>query len=204
MGVLSWMSHVLVWREDAARLDAADQPTPFFQWEVGFANGAFALAGLLAVVFDWGVGALAAVVLGCAMYLLQAGLLNGRRYFSGQSRTPARLRGSFIGNSALAVMVGVVAFWALSDAASGRSEAAGAGRDQGPETIPFSSQPAPDARRAARRRARRQPPGRRAPPSSAPDLVAEDAAGYLERQRRQQGDAEDHPRSSSSTRRDVR
>ena len=62
-------------------------PSPFFQWEVGFANGAFAVAGLLAVVFDWGVGAMAAVVLGYAMYLLQAGLLNGRRYFSGESRT---------------------------------------------------------------------------------------------------------------------
>ena len=73
MGVLSWVRHVLAWKEDAARLDAADQPTPFFQWEVGFANGAFALAGLLAVVFDWGVGAMAAVVLGYAMYLLQAG-----------------------------------------------------------------------------------------------------------------------------------
>jgi hypothetical protein len=96
-----------------------DQPTPFFQWEVGFANGAFAIAGLLAVVLDWGVGAMAAVVLGYAMYLLQAAFLNGRRYFSGQSRTTARLWGSFIGNSVLAVMVGVIAFWALSDAGLG-------------------------------------------------------------------------------------
>lgn len=110
MGVLSWVRHVLTWKEDAARLDAADRPTPFFQWEVGFANGAFALAGLLAM---------AAVVLGYAMYLLQAGMLNGRRYFSGQSRTPARLWGSFAGNSALAIMVGVVAFWALADAGLG-------------------------------------------------------------------------------------
>ena len=92
------MRHVLAWKDDAARLDVADQPTPFFQWEVGFANGAFAVAGLLAVVLDWGVGAMAAVVLGYAMYLLQAALLNGRRYFSGQSRTTARLWGSFIGN----------------------------------------------------------------------------------------------------------
>ena len=119
MGLLSWVRHVLVWQEDAARLAADDQPTPFFQWEVGFANGAFAIAGLLAVAFDWGVGAMAAVVLGYAMYLLQAALLNGRRYFSGQSRTAARLWGSFIGNSALAVMVGVIAFWALSDAGLG-------------------------------------------------------------------------------------
>ena len=119
MGLLSWVRHVLTWQEDAARLDVKDQPTPFFQWEVGFANGAFAVAGLLAVVLDWGVGAMAAVVLGYAMYLLQAALLNGRRYFSGQSRTTARLWGSFIGNGVLAVMVGVIAFWALSDAGLG-------------------------------------------------------------------------------------
>jgi hypothetical protein len=119
MGLLSWVRHVLVWQEDAARLDADDQPTPFFQWEVGFANGAFAIAGLLAVVFDWGVGAMAAVVLGYAMYLLQAALLNGRRYFSGQSRTAARLWGSFVGNATLCAMVAVIAFWALSDAGLG-------------------------------------------------------------------------------------
>lgn len=118
MGLLSWVRHVLAWKEDAARLDV-DQPAPFFQWEVGFANGAFAVAGLLAVVFDWGVGAMAAVVLGYAMYLLQAALLNGRRYFSGQSRTPARLWGSLVGNGVLAIMVVVVAFWALSDAGLG-------------------------------------------------------------------------------------
>ena len=62
---------------------------------------------------------MAAVVLGYAMYLLQAALLNGRRYFSGQSRTPARLWGGFIGNAALAIIVGVVAFWALADAGLG-------------------------------------------------------------------------------------
>jgi hypothetical protein len=119
MGLLSWVRHVLAWKEDAARLDVEDQPTPFFQWEVGFANGAFGIAGLLAVVFDWGVGAMAAVVLGYAMYLLQAALLNGRRYFSGQSRTPARLWGSFVANGVLAVMVVVIAFWALSEAGLG-------------------------------------------------------------------------------------
>ena len=86
---------------------------------MGFANGAFAIAGLLAVVFDWGVGAMAVAVLGYALYLLQAALLNGRRYFSGQSRTPARLWGSFVGNGALAVLVVVITFWALSEAGLG-------------------------------------------------------------------------------------
>jgi hypothetical protein len=119
IGLLSWVRHVLTWKEDAARLAADDQPNPFFQWEVGFANGAFGIAGLLAVVLDWGVAAMAAVVLGYALYLLQAALLNGRRYFSGQSRTAARLWGSLVGNGALAVLVIVIAFWALSDAGLG-------------------------------------------------------------------------------------
>jgi hypothetical protein len=119
MGLLSWVRHVLLWQDDAKRLDVSDQALPFFQWEVGFANGAFAVAGLLAVVFDWGVGAMAAVCFAYAMYLLQAALLNGRRYFSGQSRTPARLWGSFVGSGALCIMVAVICFQALSGAGLG-------------------------------------------------------------------------------------
>ncbi len=119
IGLLSWIRHVLTWKDDAARLNVDDQPTPFFQWEVGFANGAFGVAGLLAVTFDWGVGAMAVAVLGYALYLLQAALLNGRRYFGGQSRTAARLWGSLVGNGALAVLAIVIAFWALADAGLG-------------------------------------------------------------------------------------
>lgn len=119
MGLLSWVRHVLLWQDDAKRLDASNQATPFFQWEVGFANGAFAVAGLLAVVLEWGVGAMAAVCLAYAMYLIQAALLNGRRYFSGESRTPARLWGSFIGNAALCILVAVISFWALKGAGLG-------------------------------------------------------------------------------------
>jgi hypothetical protein len=117
IGLVSWVRHVLVWRQDAKRLAEAAQATPFFQWETGFANGAFAIAGLLAVALEWGVAAMAVAVLGYALYLLQAALLSGRRYFGGQSRTPARLWGSFVANAALSIMVGVIAFIALRDAA---------------------------------------------------------------------------------------
>ena len=117
IGLAGWVRHVLLWQEDAKRLDVRGQATPFFQWETGFANGAFAIAGLLAVVFDWGVAAMAVAVLGYACYLLQAAVLNGRRYFGGQSRTPARLWGSSVANAELRIMVGVIAFIALSDAA---------------------------------------------------------------------------------------
>jgi hypothetical protein len=119
IGLLSWVRHVLLWQDDAKRLGVDGQPAPFFQWEVGFANGAFAVAGLLAVVLDWGVAAMVAVVLGYAMYLAQAALLNGRRYFSGESRTPARLWGSFVGAGAMCILVAVISFWALHDAGLG-------------------------------------------------------------------------------------
>ena len=117
IGLVSWVRHVLLWQEDARRLDVAGQATPFFQWETGFANGAFGIACLMAVVFDWGVAAMAAAVLGYALYLLQAAILNGHRYFSGQSRTPMRLWGSSVANAVLCVLAGVIAFIALSDAA---------------------------------------------------------------------------------------
>ena len=119
IGLLSWVRHVLLWKDDAKRLDASGQATYFFQWEVGFANGAFAVAGLLAVVSDWGVGAMAAVVLAYVMYLIQAAALNGRRYFSGESRTAARLWGSFVGSGAMCILLAVITFQALSEAGLG-------------------------------------------------------------------------------------
>jgi hypothetical protein len=115
VGGLSWVRHFLLWKSDAKLLGVEGQ-SPFFHWEVGFANGAFALAGLLAVVLDWGVYAMGAVVLAYAFYLLQAAILHGWRYFSGQSRTPARLWGSFVGLTAMCVMVIVVCVIALGQA----------------------------------------------------------------------------------------
>ena len=49
---------------------------PEFQYEVGFANLAFALVEFLAYFGEWGVGAQVAVVLGYGLYLLQAALLH--------------------------------------------------------------------------------------------------------------------------------
>ena len=115
VGGLSWVRHFLLWKSDAKFLGVEGQ-SPFFHWEVGFANGAFALAGLLAFLLDWGTYAMAAVVLAYAFYLLQAAVLHGWRYFSGQSRTPARLWGSFVGLAAMSVMVIVVCAIAVANA----------------------------------------------------------------------------------------
>ncbi len=115
VGGLSWVRHFLLWKSDAKLLGVAGQ-SPFFHWEVGFANGAFALAGLLTFVLDWGVYAMGAVVLAYAFYLLQASILHGWRYFSGQSRTPARLWGSFVGLTAMCIMVIAAASIAMANA----------------------------------------------------------------------------------------
>ena len=117
MGLLSWVRHVLLWKQDVKRLNVRTQAEPFFQWETGFANGGFAVACLMAVVFGWGVAAMAATVLGYTLYLLQAAILHGYRYFSGQSRTPARLWGSFGANALLCILVTIIAVIALRDAA---------------------------------------------------------------------------------------
>ena len=115
VGALSWVRHFVLWKSDAKFLGVENE-SPFFHWEVGFANGAFAVAGLLAVLLDWGEHAMAAVVLAYTTYLLQASLLHGWRYFSGQSRTPARLWGSFVGLTAMCVMVIFVVVVALGQA----------------------------------------------------------------------------------------
>ncbi len=77
VGLIAFVSHVLLHREDAARLGWA-VPVPYFQYEVGFANLAFAVAALVAVLASFGPRAGAAVILGYAVYLLQAGLLHAR------------------------------------------------------------------------------------------------------------------------------
>lgn len=115
VGGLSWARHFLLWKSDAKLLGVEGQ-SPFFHWEVGFANGAFALAGLLAFLLDWGTYAMAAVVLAYAFYLLQAAILHGWRYFSGESRTPARLWGSFVGLGVLSIMVIIVCVIAVANA----------------------------------------------------------------------------------------
>jgi len=113
MGSLSWIRHFLLWEQDSKAL-GVESTEPFFHWEVGFANGAFAIGGLLAIVLGWGVRALAVAVLSYSAYLLQACALHGYRYITGQSRSPRRLWGSIVGLSALCLMSIYIAFAAVA------------------------------------------------------------------------------------------
>ena len=113
MGSLSWIRHFLLWKQDSKAL-GVEPAEPLFHWEVGFANGAFTIGGLLAIVLDWGVQALAVAVLSYVAYLLQASVLHGYRYITGQSRSPERLWGSFIGLGVMCLVTGYLSFAAVA------------------------------------------------------------------------------------------
>ena len=75
IGLLAFLRHFVFHESDAKRL-GWESGRPEFQYEVGFANLAFALVALLAYFGGWGIGAQAAVLLGFGLYLLQAALLH--------------------------------------------------------------------------------------------------------------------------------
>ena len=75
VGLLAFVRHFLFHESDAKRL-GWESIRPEFQYEVGFANLAFALVAFLAYFGGWAVAAQVAVVLGYGLYLLQAALLH--------------------------------------------------------------------------------------------------------------------------------
>lgn len=75
VGLLAFLRHFVFHESDARRL-GWESIRPQFQYEVGFANLAFALVALLAYFGGWAVAGQVAVVLGYGLYLLQAALLH--------------------------------------------------------------------------------------------------------------------------------
>ena len=75
VGLLAFVRHFVFHESDAKRL-GWESTRPEFQYEVGFANLAFALVAFFAYFGGWGVAAHVAVVLGYGLYLLQAALLH--------------------------------------------------------------------------------------------------------------------------------
>lgn len=90
VGVLAFIRHVVFFRADAARLGwPTDRPD--WAYEVGFANLAFAIMGLVAAFLAGGTLAQGLVLLGYAAYLLQAAILHFYRYLTDEVRSAARL-----------------------------------------------------------------------------------------------------------------
>jgi hypothetical protein len=75
VGLLAFFRHFVFHQSDAKRL-GWESSRPEFQYEVGFANLAFALVAILAYFGGWPLGARVAVVLGFGLYLSQAALLH--------------------------------------------------------------------------------------------------------------------------------
>ena len=112
VGVLAFVRHVFFYRQDMVRLGwKTDRPDWIF--EVGFANLAFGAAGIAASLLKTGSGAVTVVLGGYGFYLLQASLLHGYRYFTGEKKSAARLWRSFITTLLYACMIGYFTIMAV-------------------------------------------------------------------------------------------
>jgi hypothetical protein len=109
VGVLAFVRHVFLHKSDAQRLGWATE-RPDWMFEVGFANLAFGIMGLLAVLAALGSQTQALVLLGYALYLFQAAVLHGYRYFTDAQKSPARLWRSCL---ATLLYAGMMTFFAL-------------------------------------------------------------------------------------------
>ena len=90
VGVLAFVRHVVFHKSDAIRL-GWETDRPEFAYEVGFANLAFGLIGMLSSLKPLSPQTQAIIVLGYAIYLAQAGLLHGYLYLTDGKKSPARL-----------------------------------------------------------------------------------------------------------------
>ena len=108
-GVLGFVRHFFFYKADAKRL-GWETDRPDWMWEVGFANLGFGAMALLAVIAGWGVHAQALVLLGYSLYLFQAAMLHLYRYFTDETRSPARLWRAVM---LTLVIVGMMTFFAI-------------------------------------------------------------------------------------------
>ena len=108
-GILAFIRHIMFHSDDAKRL-GWETDRPDWMFEVGFANLAFGGMALISVFESWGVRAQALALLGYALYLFQAAVLHGYRYFTDEIRRPSRLWRSFI---ATLLCAGCMCFFAV-------------------------------------------------------------------------------------------
>lgn len=81
VGVISFISHV-VFHKDTARRLGWETDTPDWQFEVGFANLAFGITGILTVFSFFNMSSRVVIVIAYGLYLLQAAILHGYRAIS--------------------------------------------------------------------------------------------------------------------------
>lgn len=91
MGLTGFVSHVFFAEEDARRL-GWDITERSFQYEVGFANLAFALAAVVTMVAGLSPEARLVTVMAYAFYLLQASGLHLKKYLTKRRETGYLIR----------------------------------------------------------------------------------------------------------------
>ena len=107
-GITAFLRHVIFHKSDAKRL-GWETDRPEWMMEVGFANLAFGLVALLAVISHQPAPVLAFSILGYGIYLIQAGILHGYHYVSDSVRRPSRLWRSCLLTLAYALMISFIA-----------------------------------------------------------------------------------------------
>lgn len=83
VGVLSFVSHVLLHTGDAKRIGFSTKNVDF-QFEVGFANLAFGVVAIISYFLNWGLQTNIALILAYALYLFQAGILHTTKSLFGK------------------------------------------------------------------------------------------------------------------------
>ena len=81
VGLLSFVSHVVFHKQTAKRL-GWESDKPDWQFEVGFANLAFGLAGFLTIFSFFNISSRVVITIAYGLYLLQAAILHGYRALS--------------------------------------------------------------------------------------------------------------------------
>ncbi len=109
-GLLSFVRHAVFHRSDAARMGWDYGRRNNFQIEVGLANLAWGLVGILAVVLGWGLAAQAVTFLVFGVYLVSVVVLNLTSRPSEGRRRP----GPLIGLGSFGMMLLVVGTWGVT------------------------------------------------------------------------------------------
>ncbi|MCX6911066.1 MAG: hypothetical protein NTY01_23905, partial [Verrucomicrobia bacterium] len=112
VGALAFVRHVVFHRSDAERLGWQTE-RPDWQFEVGFANLAFAIMGGLAAFGSSDFKVHGVVLLGYAVYLFQAAMLHLCRHVTGEKSSAARLWRSVVPTLLYAGMMTFFALFAL-------------------------------------------------------------------------------------------
>jgi len=105
VGVLAFIRHFLFYKSDMKRL-GWETDRPDWMFEVGFANLGFGAMGLVATLTNLGKAAMTVSLAGYALYLFQASMLHGYRYFTDAEKSAARLWRSCLATLLYAGMMG--------------------------------------------------------------------------------------------------